>query len=261
MRFDGANCCRLRFGNFYGSPAGYSRSDKAGDPGLDTLIKTATEFLFGLLGAYFHRVSTFTLRYTVGFQQRTDCLAKLIGKNERIPSWTGLTEEWEKISLGLRALFYLDRSANDLNPKTHTRESRARDPWMRIRGKPTTCLQFISYVLFVTLAIVYLRSMGVDCYACTFIAMAAGTYSRGAVSIVILTINGFFGTAMTIGKSFQQCRKTWRNRRKSSNPFKIVGNFINAWCSGCKVIKDERRRNQQEWILATSNVLIVRYCQ
>ena len=224
-------------------------------------VRDLHPFLFGLLGAYFHRVSTFTLRYTVGFQQRTDCLAKLIGKNERIPSWTGLTEEWEKISLGLRALFYLDRSANDLNPKTHTRESRARDPWMRIRGKPTTCLQFISYVLFVTLAIVYLRSMGVDCYACTFIAMAAGTYSRGAVSIVILTINGFFGTAMTIGKSFQQCRKTWRNRRKSSNPFKIVGNFINAWCSGCKVIKDERRRNQQEWILATSNVLIVRYCQ
>ena len=41
--------------------------------GLNTLIKTFIEYSAGLAGAYLHRISTFTLRYTVGFQLRTDC--------------------------------------------------------------------------------------------------------------------------------------------------------------------------------------------
>ena len=234
---------------------------KSETPGLDTLAKTAIEFLFGVSGAFCHRVSTFTLRYTVGFQQRTDWCAQFIGKNERIPSWTGLSEELEKIRLGLRALFYLDRSANDLIPRARTRASYGRDPFMRISGKPTTYLQFINYVLAVVLAFICLRSMEVDYYACTFIAMAIGTYWRGFVSLVIQAMNGYFGTATTIGKSFQQCRRTWSDRSKSSNPLKNIGNSINAWCSGCNIIKEERRRGQQEWILATSSVLILRYRQ
>ena len=47
--------------------------------GPNTLIKTFIEYSAGLAGAYLHRISTFTLRYTVGFQLRTDCCGLFIG--------------------------------------------------------------------------------------------------------------------------------------------------------------------------------------
>lgn len=228
-----------------------------GAPGWNTLAKSFLAFYAGLLGVVLHRSSTFTLRYSMGHESRSNPLRWMVGRNEDKPSWTGFPEELRKIKLTFKATIGGVRNDLLVHPVNRPPRSVRADPWLWLGGRTTLGVQVLTYLASVTLGFFALYLNGMDWIASALLGFSAATYTRGLASLAILSINGNIGAGIILYRAIRRFWDVWVGRQRGWNAWQVCRELMRAFGAASLVLKNEKARNIVEWHRTTTRVLYV----